>query len=373
MKAAFNRKKLLDAFATVSSVAPARSPKPILQNVLMTIDGAEATLIGTDLEIGVRKTIGESDVLAESPGSVVLPTDRFGSILRTSSDEQVHVELDGDKILVKTKSGRFNLHAEDPATFPEVPGFDAEAYAVMVDHDLIQMIRTTSYAADPASNRYALGGSLVEFEEGSVVMVCTDGRRLAKAVYPAEFVGDLPNPGQPVVPIKALKLIERSLPGDGSQVHLAIQANKAAMVRAEDAVIYSRLVEGRYPRYTDAIPKSAECRVPFKAAILRSAVEQAAVCLDKESKGVELAFGEGRLTLTATAADVGTSRVVVEYGDVIAGLDRKVTLGASYVLDVLKSLDGEAVVTLGLNESDKPVTATEGDRLTAVVMPIVQG
>jgi DNA polymerase III subunit beta len=55
MKALCNRKGLLTAFGAVSGVAPARSPKPILQNLKLVTDPDDgSTLMATDLEVGIR-------------------------------------------------------------------------------------------------------------------------------------------------------------------------------------------------------------------------------------------------------------------------------------------------------------------------------
>ena len=67
--------------------------------------------------------------------------------------------------------------------------------------------------------------------------------------------GDAPTVGgSPVIPVKALKLIERNLDDDDPPVHLAIQAGTSALIRTDRAVIYTRLVEGRFPRYQDVFP-----------------------------------------------------------------------------------------------------------------------
>ena len=50
MKTTCNREKLLHAFQTVAPVAPARSPKPILQNVKFEVTKDAAILMATDLE-----------------------------------------------------------------------------------------------------------------------------------------------------------------------------------------------------------------------------------------------------------------------------------------------------------------------------------
>ena len=73
MRALCNREGLLTAFGMVSGVVPARSPKPILQNVKLIADADEGSvLMGTDLEVGIRHRVLGMKV--ERPGAVILPT-----------------------------------------------------------------------------------------------------------------------------------------------------------------------------------------------------------------------------------------------------------------------------------------------------------
>src|SRR3954454_4894310 len=100
MRALCNREGLLTAFTMVSGVVPARSPKPILQNVKLVVDADEGSvLMGTDLEVGIRHRV--LGVKIEEPGSVILPTTRIGSILRTIGDEELMLETTDEHLLVK--------------------------------------------------------------------------------------------------------------------------------------------------------------------------------------------------------------------------------------------------------------------------------
>jgi DNA polymerase III subunit beta len=87
MRALCNREALLTAFGMVSGIVPARSPKPILQNVKLIAEADDGSvLMGTDLEVGIRHRV--LGVRVEQPGSVILPTVEAGSILRTSADSE---------------------------------------------------------------------------------------------------------------------------------------------------------------------------------------------------------------------------------------------------------------------------------------------
>src|SRR3954451_12605499 len=120
MKAFCNRDGLLSAFSMVSGVVPTRSPKPILQNVKLIADEESGSvLMGTDLEVGIRHRV--LGVRIEEPGSVILPTVQIGSILRTSSDEELELSTDGDHLIVRGAHSEFTLTTEDASLFPEVP------------------------------------------------------------------------------------------------------------------------------------------------------------------------------------------------------------------------------------------------------------
>ena len=185
MRALCNREGLLTAFGLVSGVVPARSPKPILQNVKLIADADEGSvLMGTDLEVGIRHRV--LGVKVEQPGAVILPTSQVGSILRTSSDAELAIEAEDDRLVIRGLHSEFTLPVEDASLFPEVPDFAATSYHVVAAADLKKLIRRTIFATDVESTRYALGGVLVELTAESIAMVGTDGRRLARMSAPAD-------------------------------------------------------------------------------------------------------------------------------------------------------------------------------------------
>ena len=73
-------------------------------------------------------------------------------------------------------------------------------------------------------------------------LVATDGRRLARASGAAKAVNKHATSEMPVVPAKAMRLLERNLSAEGP-VRVAFRKNDVLMQTGR-AVIYSRLVEG---------------------------------------------------------------------------------------------------------------------------------
>lgn len=370
MRALCNREGLLGAFGMVSGVVPARSPKPIIQNVKLIVDSDEGSvLMGTDLEVGIRHRV--LGVKVDRPGAVVLPTAQIGSILRTSGDEELALESDEDGLVVRGLHFEFKLPIEDANLFPEVPDFGAAGYHVIAAADLKRLIRRTIFATDVESTRYALGGVLVELTPESIAMVGTDGRRLARMSAAAEIEGDPPAvAGTPVIPVKALKLIERNLDDQDPPVHLAVQSGSAVLVRTAQAVVYSRLVEGRFPRYQDVFPTSVEAKVPLEVGSLRQAVEQASIVTSDESRGVDFRFGPGALKLVSQSADVGSSNVELPIAYDGKAID--ITFDPRYLVDALKTLDGVGGLTAELIDSKNAAVFKTDDSYTYVVMPLTR-
>ena len=107
MKVTCEREKLLSAFQTAATVAPSRSPKPILQNVKLEVGDTGAILMATDLEVGIRSEVEGIEV--ETPGAAVLPVDRFGPILRESVDAKLYLESDLQGTTVRGERSEFRL------------------------------------------------------------------------------------------------------------------------------------------------------------------------------------------------------------------------------------------------------------------------
>ena len=370
MKALCNREGLLTAFGMVSGVVPMRSPKPILQSIKLVADSDEgSTLMATDLEVGIRHRVLGMKV--DKPGAVLLPTARMGSVLRTSTDAELAIEAEPDRLVIRGLRAEFTLPGEDPDLYPPVPDFAVTSFHVVAAADLRKLIRRTMFATDVESTRYALGGVLVELSDDSITMVGTDGRRLARMTAPAEAENGATAPaGSPVVPVKALKLIERNLDDEDPPVHIAIQGSSAVLIRTENAVIYSRLVEGRFPRYQDVFPANVDVKIKLEVGPLRLAVEQASIVTSEESRGVDFRFGDGTLKLSSQAADVGSSHV--ELPIAYDGKPIEITFDPRYLTDALKTLEDNTEITAELIDSKNAAVFKTEDRYTYVVMPLTR-
>lgn len=370
MKITCNRELFASAFQTAALVAPARSPKTILLNVKLEAQEQSAVVIATDLEMGIRIQVEGLEI--EAPGSVVLPVGRFGSILRESTDEKLRLEADSKGLLVRGDRSRFRLPAQNPDEFPAVVGFEEEKYHKVSARLFRELVHRTLFATDTESSRYALGGVLLEMEADKITAVATDGRRLAKMEGPAESVGGHGTTAETmtIVPHRSMQLIERALADAEAEIEIAARPNDV-LVRTPKATIYSRLVEGRFPKWRDVFPQRSQAvRIEVQVGPVYSALRQAAIVTDEESRGIDFQFGEGKLVLVASAAEVGESQV--ELPITYDGQPLAVTMDHRFVSDFLRALDPEKSFTIEIENEESAALFLTDDGYGYVVMPLAR-
>jgi DNA polymerase-3 subunit beta len=367
MKAICRREGLLAACQLASIAIPARDVKPILRNFKAVAGDGRCTLMATDLELGVRLDVQSLEI--EEPGEAILPAARLIAILREARDEKLLIEADANGCVVRGATLEFEMPGEDPDQFPEWPSFTEDQYHEISAGSLREMIRRTVFAAAGESGRYSMTGVLWELDGDKLRLVATDGHRLAKTEGLAAAKGGHGAKEQlPVVPAKAMSLLERNLQDDPEEPVKVCLRHNDALFRTGRAVIYSRLVEGRFPEYRRVLPSKHSARTTLEASSFQAAVRQAAVMTEADSKRVTFKFAKNKLTLEAQGQTSGRSKVELplEYD----AKPIEIGLNPEMVLDMLKVLPGDAVLSLDLIDGTSGAVFRYGPDYLYLVMPM---
>jgi DNA polymerase-3 subunit beta len=358
---------LTSAFQTVSGVVPARTPRDILRNIKLVVADRRATLIGTDQEVGIRCQLPE--VITDSTGESLLPTQRMSAILRELQAEEVALEAGEGCLWVRGGQSEFRLSTEDPAEFPDVEPFTGENYHSVSGRSLRRLIQRTLFATDVESTRYALGGILLDLKADRITLAATDSRRLAVDWTTCSAEGSQrEEQGQPVLPSKAMSLIERSI-RDEEDVRIHVR-NNDALVQIGSTTVYTRLVEGRFPKYEDVIPREYRVTIELLVAPFFAAVRQSMIITDDESRGVDFTFAGGTLRLSSQASNVGSSQIELPVS--YDGPELVITFDPRFVADFLKVLDPTSQISLNLVDDNSAAVFKADENYTYVVMPLAR-
>ncbi len=367
MKITCDRDKLLRAFATVASVVPQRSPKPVLMNVKIVAGEELVVLMGTDLENSIRTVA--SGVEVATPGEALLPIDRFGSILRESSDEKLVIEDDGKRIIVKGARSKFQLPSEDPAKFPSIGSFEEDNYHELPAPLFRELIHRTIFATDNENSRYALGGVLIQFEGEEIVGIATDGRRLAKQIGAVKAIGQQETAKQmTIIPTRGMQLIDRAIAENDDEIRILAKDNEI-LVRSSRSTIHARLAEGRFPNWRGVFPQKENLvKIDMAVGPFHAAVRQAAIVTSSERRGVDFTFGDGKVMLSGHGAELGESHIELPIpydGDEIT-----VKLDPRFLSDFLKVLQPEQTFSIEIRDAKTAAVCSTDDGYAYVIMPL---
>src|SRR5580698_4406854 len=273
MKAICNRGALLDALNLTGNVVAARTPKPILQCLKLTVEDNAMTVAATDLEVAIRYR--DDQVQIEQGGETLVPADKLRDIVRECIDDTLAIEIAGDTCNIRGQDSHFKIFTQKPTDFPPIPDFEGEPDVQLPGGALKQLIGQTLFAAAKESTRYAFNGVLLVVKAKKISLVSTDGRRLAMAKGDLAPGDKLDKEGKKaIVPTKALQLLEKLIDDPEEMVGLQIRENQVIFHTAH-ATLTSNLVEGQFPPYDDVIPKDADKKMSASTLDFQSAIKRA--------------------------------------------------------------------------------------------------
>lgn len=367
MRLEIQTKQFAGHLAAAFAVAASRNPREVLKSVLLVCSSDGTELHATDGEIATQ--IDVTDCLATSEpvrgqSTPVLLPPRVLVILKTLSSPTATITVSETALTIWAAGSRFTIATTDPAEFPMTERTTGGGHYTCNGNALAAAIRCTSYATDAQSTRYALGGILWDYGV-ALTLAATDARRLAAATIETSELQQWLPAKPTIVPERAMRLIS-ALAASSEAVEIRHTEN-SLIVYGDRQVLTCRLLEGRFPRWREVVPAHTtvtKCRI----GALLQAVRMACVTTGEESRGLEVVFGDGELTLSGEAAFVGSSQVQCTCegnGGVTLAID------GTYLRQCLECLPDAEVVEI-CTATVEDAVAFRWNNVTAVIMPLVQ-
>jgi DNA polymerase-3 subunit beta len=362
MKILCDRTQLQEAFAIVGSVVPAKTTKPILQNVQLTADDDGVTVFATDLEMAAKTRI--DSVKVDTSGQILVPARETAALLRELADATVTLSSKDRRVNLESGGGSFVLLSEDPEQFPEDVSIKSSKSIQMPAGRLLRMIQETAFAAAREETRYAINGVLMDYGDGCLRLVATDGRRLALSY---ENLDGGKTSFKAIVPLRALQTLMRAIP-DGSKDEMSIAVgDKQIEFRFGQVKIISQLLESRFPDYEGVVPKAAETTVELNHAQLESSLRKTAILCADDLRVVRFDIKDTNLRLKAESNSRGSADVLMDISTKGAG--GSINFNPDYILEALRVCDLDTI-RLDMSDDSMPAKFTLGESFTYVVMPI---
>lgn len=362
MKLSVTKEALLDGLQKVLTVIGTRSPVPVLSNILFAARDGKLYVTATDLDRSVRAVV---PARVEREGSTTLPSKFISGIIREAPSDEIELELGANEVTsITAGSALFILRGLSADDFPPLPTMEGGRVVAVEQKLLKTMLLRTGYAASTDESRAILNGVLLRFKAGRLAAVATDGRRLALVEQDVEVAGDFSL--DLAVPTKTISELVRSL-GDEGEVRIRASANQVVF-ETDTLSVFSKLLDGTYPNYSQVIPTQAPIRIPLERELFMNAVRRVALMTSERSNSVKLSFGRNRLEILAASADVGEARetMPVKYD----GESISIAFNPALLTEPLKYLAADEVF-LEISTPTSPGVLKTDEPFLYVIMPMM--
>ena len=361
------QEKVLNALQAVSGIVERRHTLPILANVLIRKAGSQIEFTTSDLEIQVRTT-AEFDGDAASFATTVGARKLIDILRSMPSDQVVTLSAAQSKLTLQGGKRRFTLQTLPADDFPLVqeaadfgPAFSVPQKTLK---DLIDQVHFSMAVHDI---RYYLNGILFVAEGSSLILVATDGHRLALAQ--ATLTDDIAKQ-EVILPRKTVLELQRLLRDDSENGNIEMRfAGNQAKFKFSGMEFVTKLVEGKFPDYNRVIPKGHRNAVTLGRAPLLACLQRAAILTSEKFKGVRVNIEPGTLRIASSNAEQEEAKEELEID--YAGDAIEIGFNVTYLIDALANMNVEMVkIELQDTNSSALITVPELAGFKYVVMPM---
>ena len=367
MKIICYKDKILKAINSVIKGVASKTTMPILEGILIQTNDNELKLTSYDLEIGIEYIL---EAKIEEQGNTVVNATMFSEIIRKLPSKEIKITVNENNLLeIECEGSLYKLATMNADEFPELPKINVDNSIEIEQTILKNMIRKTIFAVSQEENRPIFTGCLFEVANNTLNVVAVDGYRLA---IKSNILNEKANEFSSVIPGKTLNEVNKIISDSFDPVKIGISKNQA-LFEMENCKIVTRLLDGEFLKYSNAIPQSWETRIKVNKNNVQNCFERisliSASSIEKEKKyPVKINIEVGKVTIScANQTGDAKEEIVVD----TEGKEWEIGFNPRFFLDALKAIDDEEVyIEFGTNRSPCIIKPIEDGDYIYMILPI---
>jgi len=320
-------KKWLDI---VNHATASITTTPILENILLKVNFNNIVLTSNNLEMAIEYIISE-DIEIESEGSFCIPSKLFTSYISLVMDDEVIVELLSDNsIKIKTSSWKLKIKWIEASEFPLIPNI-REDISLNIPWQIIkQSIDKTLFSSAEWNIRPTLAWLYVNIKADQVIFASTDSFRLSE--YKTKLVDTVMNDFSQIIPSKTASQIKAIL-SDDDEVKIVSWDNQIAFF-TWDIKIYSRLLNGKFPDYSNFFPNTFNTKAEVNRVDLVQALKKINLVSRENNYSIKMSLSSSRwIELETSETQIWEWDVTLVWS--VEWEDSIIWINSTYFLEVL--------------------------------------
>jgi DNA polymerase-3 subunit beta len=308
MKFICDRNTLLKEIGIAQDIVPTGSNATItiVSNIYLEARDGFLTIKATDrtvyYETKVPVNVVEEGTTTVFGGKLFVFLSSFpdGEIEFTHTDQTFVIKPTAKKL-------KFSLRTMSDEQYPEFQSFETLDFFTMPIRDFKDMIEQTSFAVSTDPTRFHMNGAYLEKVNDKIIMVATDGRRLALVEKDASGMPDFPGA---IIPVKILTMITK-YSGNEGQISISI-TDRFFFAEFGSYKFCSTLFEGQFPNYRKVIPETQNLSFTVKRIDILQAMKRVHPLVERQSERLYFKIAKGSLSVYVKDSDIGSGEEEIE-------------------------------------------------------------
>ena len=337
MKLTVTQENLNKALQNVARIASAKTPLPILNNIILKTSKNRLLLAATNLEIAVTHYIGAK---VEKEGSLTIPARLFSEFISNLPKGNIALETKDQHLTINLNHYTSTINGLNADEFPELPNIDESKSTQITIPTAVfkRAISQTILASSHDTTRPMLTGAYFHTKDNELFLAATDGYRLAerKLIKQRQTT-----PISAIIPVSSLQELVRILPDDLDEIIILIDENQARF-RLQDIELTSKLIEANFVDYRQLIPSKSDIKIIVNKDEFSRITKVASLFARESAGGITIKSDPATQTVSihSIASQLGENTSTAD-----AKIDNEgsVTLNSRYLIEALGCIDSGEV------------------------------
>jgi DNA polymerase-3 subunit beta len=335
------------------------------------VSGKQLVAKSTNLNLGLIQTFRKISKFEGEEKTILIPTKPLLELIGSLPTGEIEfiIEDDGSKLAIETDQNYTTMQLGNTNEFPVLPEISEDtAQKFTINSTILQsVISKTIFAHSNDTSRPIITGIYLNSLKGKLYAAATDGYRLSDCL-----IGDWTDENEikTILPPSFITELNSIISGQNGEVEFFI-TDESLKINFQDSVLYSHIIDGKYPDYKALIPKETPTVLVLDKDELLQVLRTTAI-FARESRGAVIIKTDSK-TNTLMIKSLTTT-----YGENVATIktqvssDVEVSLNSRYLTDGINSLSSDHVI-LGLSDGMRPVVLRQeldDNSYTHIIMPI---
>ncbi|MCT4617025.1 MAG: DNA polymerase III subunit beta [Candidatus Gracilibacteria bacterium] len=307
---------------------------PILENILIKANYNSILLTANNLEMAIEHVITEG-VSIDVEGEFSVPSKLFTSYVGLVSEDNISIELtSGDNLILKTVSSDVKIKGIPASDFPLIPVIK-EVNSFNIDSNILKKgIEKTLFSAAEGNIRPTLAGIYLNLDKQNIALASTDSFRLSE--YKLELNSEIKDDFAQIIPSKTAREL-RTLIDAGDDIKVITGQNQVAFIFG-NTKLYSRLLNGKFPDYSNFFPTSYSTKAVINRVDLIQALKKINLISKENNYSVRMSFSsEQGILMETNETQIGEGKL--DLTGSIEGEDSTVGVNSQYMQEVLETIE----------------------------------